>query len=177
MASTSATRSMVPELLKQVPSDQDIGSVTADEVYDTRKCHDAIAKRNAHAVIPPRKNAKPWKPTREPSRGGIKIPGPHPVAAIEWLSPPKPRRDQDALCETTGPEPNGAGLRPVGRGDPNPHRRAKLLHSSWYPCRSPARLWCDRCKLERIGFKRRSRAACSAPLAFVVGVRFLENMA
>lgn len=31
--------------------------------YDTRKCHDAIAARNAHAVIPPRKNAKPWKPT------------------------------------------------------------------------------------------------------------------
>ena len=31
--------------------------------YDTRKCHDAIAARNANAVIPPRKNAKPWKPT------------------------------------------------------------------------------------------------------------------
>ena len=29
--------------------------------YDTRKCHDAIAERGAHAVIPPRKNAKPWK--------------------------------------------------------------------------------------------------------------------
>lgn len=50
---------MLPELLKQVPSDQDIGSVTADGAYDTRKCHDAIAERNAHAVIPPRKNAKP----------------------------------------------------------------------------------------------------------------------
>ena len=30
---------------------------------DTHKCHDAIANRNAHAVIPPRKNAKPWTPT------------------------------------------------------------------------------------------------------------------
>lgn len=59
---------MLPELLKQVPSDQDIGSVTADGAYDTRKCHDAIAERNAHAVIPPRKNAKPWKPT---SNGAI----------------------------------------------------------------------------------------------------------
>lgn len=37
--------------------------MTADGAYDTRKCHDAIAARNAHAVIPPRKNAKPWKPT------------------------------------------------------------------------------------------------------------------
>ncbi len=41
--------------------DETIGSVTADGAYDTRKCHDAIADRGAHAVIPPRKNAKPWK--------------------------------------------------------------------------------------------------------------------
>jgi hypothetical protein len=34
--------------------DQDIASVTADGAYDTRKCHDAIADRGAHAVIPPR---------------------------------------------------------------------------------------------------------------------------
>ena len=34
-----------------------------DGAYDTRKCHEAIAARDAHAVIPPRKNAKPWKPT------------------------------------------------------------------------------------------------------------------
>ena len=54
---------MLPELLEQIPPDQAIGSVTADGAYDTRKCHDAIATRNAHAVIPPRKNAKPWKPT------------------------------------------------------------------------------------------------------------------
>lgn len=54
---------MLPELLNQIPAGQTIGSVTADGAYDTRKCHDAIAARNAHAVIPPRKNAKSWKPT------------------------------------------------------------------------------------------------------------------
>ncbi len=54
---------ILPELLSQIPNEQDIGSVTADGAYDTRKCHDAIANRNAHAVIPPRKNAKPWTPT------------------------------------------------------------------------------------------------------------------
>ena len=54
---------MLPQLLNQIPADQSIGSVTADGAYDTRKCHDAIAARNANAVIPPRKNAKPWKPT------------------------------------------------------------------------------------------------------------------
>ena len=53
---------MLPELLNQIPADQTIRSVTADGAYDTRRCHDVIAARNAHAVIPPRKNAKPWKP-------------------------------------------------------------------------------------------------------------------
>ncbi|SFI95816.1 Transposase DDE domain-containing protein [Jannaschia pohangensis] len=52
---------VLPDLLGQIPEGQEIGSVTADGAYDTRKCHDAIADRGAHAVIPPRKNAKPWK--------------------------------------------------------------------------------------------------------------------
>ena len=53
---------VLPDLLNQIPADEQIGSVTADGAYDTRKCHKAIADRGAHAVIPPRKNAKPWKP-------------------------------------------------------------------------------------------------------------------
>ncbi len=31
-----------------------------DGAYDTRGCRDAIASRGAEAVIPPRRNAKPW---------------------------------------------------------------------------------------------------------------------
>ncbi len=54
---------MLPELLNQIPADQEIRSVTADGAYDTRNCHNAIAARGADAVIPPRKNAQPWKPT------------------------------------------------------------------------------------------------------------------
>ena len=53
---------MLPELLSQIPPDEDIATVTADGAYDTRKCHDTIAQRGAAAIIPPRKNAKPWKP-------------------------------------------------------------------------------------------------------------------
>ena len=53
---------MLPDFLDQIPSDEEIGTVTADGAYDTRKCHDAIAARNAHPVIPPRKNAKLWPP-------------------------------------------------------------------------------------------------------------------
>lgn len=54
---------MLPELLDQIPPDQVGGSVTAGGAYDTRKCYEAIAARDANTVIPPRKNAKPWKPT------------------------------------------------------------------------------------------------------------------
>jgi hypothetical protein len=52
---------MLPDLLDQIPADVELGSITADGACDTRKCHDAIAERDAHAVIPPRRNAKPWK--------------------------------------------------------------------------------------------------------------------
>jgi len=54
---------MLPELFDQIPEDQNIGPVAADGAYDTRKCYDAIAARGAYAVIPPRRNAKPWKLT------------------------------------------------------------------------------------------------------------------
>jgi hypothetical protein len=54
---------MLPHLLGQIPRNQEIGSVTADGAYDTRRCHSAIADRGAAAVIPPRRNAQPWKPT------------------------------------------------------------------------------------------------------------------
>jgi len=53
---------MLPELLNQTPPDQDIRNVTADGAHDARKCHEAIAPRDACAVIPPRKSAKPGKP-------------------------------------------------------------------------------------------------------------------
>jgi hypothetical protein len=56
----------LPDLLNQVPTDDEIGSVTADGAYHTRKFHDAIVARKVHAVIMPRKNTKLWKP---PSHG------------------------------------------------------------------------------------------------------------
>ena len=52
---------VLPDLPNQIPVAEEIGSVAADGACDTRKCHDAIAGRGAQAVIPPRRNAKPWK--------------------------------------------------------------------------------------------------------------------
>ena len=54
---------MLPELLAQIPPDEVIGQVTADGAYDTRGCHAAIAARQANAVIPTRRNGRPWKET------------------------------------------------------------------------------------------------------------------
>lgn len=49
------------ELLDPIPVGEEIGTVTADGVYDTRRCHTAIIDRQATAIIPIRKNARPWK--------------------------------------------------------------------------------------------------------------------
>lgn len=62
---------MLPELLDQIPPEQEIASVTADGAFDTRTCHDAIAARGASAIIPPRKNAKPWKPDTAGASGMV----------------------------------------------------------------------------------------------------------
>ena len=49
------------DLLAQIPLDEQINSVYTDGAYDTKYCRQVILDRQAHAVIPPRKNAKLWK--------------------------------------------------------------------------------------------------------------------
>ena len=49
------------DLLNQIPSDERIDSVYTDGAYDTKWCRQVISDRHVHAVIPPRKNARPWK--------------------------------------------------------------------------------------------------------------------
>ncbi len=46
---------MLQPLLDQI--DEPIASVTADGAYDTVNCYDAILKRQANVIIPPRSNA------------------------------------------------------------------------------------------------------------------------
>lgn len=52
---------ILPELLGQIPEDEQIGTVTADGAYDTRRCHTAITQRGAIPIIPIRKNGRAWK--------------------------------------------------------------------------------------------------------------------
>jgi hypothetical protein len=54
----------LPELLSQIPQAEKIATVSGDGAYDTKGCHEAIALRQAEAVIPTRKNAKPWQENR-----------------------------------------------------------------------------------------------------------------
>ena len=56
------------DLLDQIPLDEQIDSVYTDGAYDTKQCRQVIADRHAYAVIPPRKNTKPWKDNKVHSR-------------------------------------------------------------------------------------------------------------
>ena len=58
---------MPPKWLVQIPLDEMVASVSEDGADDTKACHAAIAQRGAQAVIPPRRNARPWKTTRNGS--------------------------------------------------------------------------------------------------------------
>jgi hypothetical protein len=52
---------VLPDLPGQIPQDEDIGTVIADGACDTRRCHGAIIARGGTAIIPIRKNGRPWK--------------------------------------------------------------------------------------------------------------------
>lgn len=52
---------LLPELLEQIPEDEEIATVPADGAYDTRQCHGAIIDRGALAVKPIRRNGRTWK--------------------------------------------------------------------------------------------------------------------
>ncbi|MFW1949801.1 MULTISPECIES: transposase [Acinetobacter] len=55
----------MPKLCKHIqfsPQKNNVSdSVYTDGAYDTKQCRQVIADRQAHAIIPPRKNAKHWK--------------------------------------------------------------------------------------------------------------------
>ena len=52
---------VLPHLLDQIPADEQIGTVTGDGAFDTRRCHSAILERGGTAIIPIRKNGRRWR--------------------------------------------------------------------------------------------------------------------
>jgi hypothetical protein len=60
---------VLPTLLDQIPPEEKIASVSGDGAYDTKDCHEAIALRAAHAIIPLARTPNPGKRTAsEPMR-------------------------------------------------------------------------------------------------------------
>ena len=57
---------VLPELLNQIPEAEEIGTVAADGAYDTRRCHTAVADRQATAIIRIRKTGVRGKRTVRP---------------------------------------------------------------------------------------------------------------
>ena len=54
---------MLPDLLDQIPPDQEIATVIDAGACDMRRCHNVIAAQGAAPIIPPRKYAKPCTPS------------------------------------------------------------------------------------------------------------------
>jgi hypothetical protein len=131
---------MLPELLSQIPPDQEIASLTADGAYDTRKCHDAIAERGGHAVIPPRKTAKPCKTetARAVARNEALRATKHLGRALwrRWSGYHRRSRAEAKMhcVKLLGQRLMAWGLRPPGRRVPSSHRRAERLHRARHPC-------------------------------------------
>lgn len=119
---------VLPDLLDQIPASQEIGSVTADGAYDTRKCHDSIHCPAVDVYMHERSRPRcacchPTPQEREAvedrhcgcggqKRGsaGVEIPRQSDLAKLERIPPTKPCRNQDALYETAGAASHGAGL-------------------------------------------------------------------
>ena len=124
---------VLPDLLGQIPEDEQIGTVTADGAYDTRRCHKAIIDRQATPIIPIRKNGRPMegglpggtRPQRNPARHPILRPGI--LETLDRIPRPQPDRGEDALPEILRRAHRRKRPRPPDRRNPHPHRTHEPL--------------------------------------------------
>jgi hypothetical protein len=95
-------------LAVHIPEGEEIGTVTADGAYDTRRCHTAIIDRHATAIIPIRKNGRPWKedcPAAIARNETLRYLALRQSAreTLDRLQSPKPDRGKDALAGSLEP--------------------------------------------------------------------------
>jgi len=94
---------VLPELLDQIPEGEEIGKVTADGAYDTRRCHTAIIEPTSHCDHPdPQERATVERGL--PGRNRQKRQSARPTAlwqgvleALDRIPCPKPDRNEDAV--------------------------------------------------------------------------------
>ncbi len=161
---------VLPELLDQIPEDEEIGTVTGDGAYDTRRCHTAIVERRATAVIPIRRNGRPWKEDGPAARAGnetlratrhygrafwkrwtgyharsrIEAKMPSPVRSNRWRSPARLKAlGERIMAFATVSRTNGVPMahpRPSDRRDPHPRRSHEPLQRPRHRRDRPRRL-------------------------------------
>ncbi len=96
---------VLPHLLDQIPPDEQIGTVTGDGAFDTRRCHSAILERGGTAIIPiPHERAamarglpRRKSPQRDPQ--GHTTPGAGSLETLVRISRPKQDRGQDEVSQ------------------------------------------------------------------------------
>jgi len=91
---------MLPSLLDWIPADDQIGIVTGDGAFDTRRCHTVTLARGGTAIIPIRRNARLWK---EDCATAQRHPAGNPTQAIfissqQWLGHDLQHRIIDRLA-------------------------------------------------------------------------------
>jgi len=100
---------MLPRLIKGSPGS--VREVIADGAYDTRKCHQAIRKRGAKPVIPPRKTAR-----IEPS------------PTKDWHE----RNEAAKLIQYLGGDPVAKGIWKKATGKATGYHRRSLVETAMY---------------------------------------------
>lgn len=118
---------VLPDLLGQIPEDEDIGTVTADGAYDTRRCHGAIIARGGTAIIPIRKNGRPWKEDCPAARARNASLRPGVLETVDGIPRPQPRRGQDAMSQVLRRTHRRERPRPPNRRNPHPRRTHQPL--------------------------------------------------
>ena len=126
---------VLPDLLDQIPPDEQIGTVTADGAFDTRRCHTAIIERGAAAIIPIRKNGRRRtrglrrRQSKEPDLASDSALRPSPLEAADRLPRPKSDRSPDAPPQGLRRAHRLQRPRPPSRRDPHPYRPHEPLLS------------------------------------------------
>ncbi|KAF0674392.1 phosphoribosylglycinamide formyltransferase 2 [Profundibacterium mesophilum KAUST100406-0324] len=112
---------ILPELLGQIPEREEIGTVTADGAYDTRRCHNAIIDRQAIARGLPGSDCQKRDPPRHTAlRPGI-------LEALDGIPSPKSHRGENAVPQGLWRTHRRKRPGPPNRRNPNPHRTDKPL--------------------------------------------------
>lgn len=128
---------ILPELLDQIPDGEEIGTVTADGAYDTRRCHTAIIDRQAIAIIPIRKSGRAWKEdcpaaiARNETLRATRHSGRGILEAMNRIPRPQPDRSENAVPQSLRRTHRRKRPRLPDRRNPGTHRAHEPLLSPW----------------------------------------------